>query len=124
MNFPRGPLARFFIVLWCFVGAYVFTADAFLFQQFLSCDVLLAAKDQASIDAGIKTGTAEIRIPHLTPTPVYALRNPLIYGKQAARAVKCTQKPRHLSHIEYCGKKMCRAIMLQFHPRDLNSFLT
>lgn len=28
----------------------------------------------------------------------------------------CTTATRRLSHIEYCGKKMVRAIMLQWHP--------
>lgn len=118
MIFSRGPLMRFFIALWCMFGCYVVSADALLLIQHHSDDILVMAEETETIDVGRQTGTAEIRVPHISASSAYALRNPIRFDKQSSRPGKYTFKPRRLSHIEYCGRKMVRAIMLQFHPRD------
>lgn len=118
MVLPRGPLARALIILWCVVGMYTFTADGLILSQHLAEDVIQLATETSAVDAGEQTGTAEIRIPHVSTTAI-ALRNPAYSERVAACLIKCTIKPRRISHIEYCGKKMVRAIMLQFHPRQV-----
>ena len=117
MLFTRGPLWRLFVVLWCCMGAYTFTADGMLHCQHVAEDVIQAAAETGAIDAGEQTGTADIRIPHVSVAAV-ALRNPMRYAKQAARPVRRAGKPRRLSHFEYCSRDMVRSIMLQFHPRE------
>lgn len=118
MLFSRGPLMRILLALWCVVGAYTFTADGLLLCQHVTEDVILLSLEMDAVDAGEQTGTAEIRVPHVSFAAI-ALRNPIYYGKQAALPTRHTAKPRRLSHIEYCGKKMVRSIMLQFHPREI-----
>ena len=118
MLFTRGPLWHVFIVVWCIVGAYTFTADGMLHCQHVAEDIIQAAAETGAIDAGEQTGTAEIRQPHISAV-ASALRNPISYAKQAVRPVRCTIKPHRLSHFEYCSRDMVRSIMLQFHPRDM-----
>ena len=117
MLFTRGPLWHVFIVVWCIVGAYTFTADGLLHCQHVAEDVIQAATETGAIDAGEQSGTADIRIPHVSAAAV-ALRNPIAFAKQAVRPVRRTGKPRRLSHFEYCSRDMVRSIMLQFHPRE------
>ena len=117
MLFARGPLWRLFIVLWCCVGAYTFTADGLLFCQHTAEDVIQMVTETPAVDAGEQTGTAEIRMPHISVAAI-ALHSEMHSEKKAARPVKRTMKPRRLSHFEYCSRDMVRSIMLQFHPRE------
>ncbi len=119
MVLTRAPLMRSLILLWCLLGMYVANVDAFLFEQHYTEDVLQMAAEQSAVDTGIKTGTAEIRRPSLPAHSPSALRNPVtIVNRKAYRPPKLTAKPRRLSHIEYCPRKMVRSIMLQFHPHE------
>ena len=117
MTLPRSPLVRLLIILWCVMGSYTFTADSLFFAQHFTEDIMTLTENQSSMDEGIKTGTAEIRLPHISANAC-VLRNPLRYEKQATLPCKCTVKPRRLSHFEYCSRDMVRSIMLQFHPRE------
>ena len=118
MILSRGPLMRLFIALWCVIGMYTLNADGLLVSQHYAEAVIQCVDDIPAIDTGTQTGTAEIRVPHISAAAA-ALRDPISYAKQTTRPIKRTAKPRRLSHFEYCSRDMVRSIMLQFHPREI-----
>ena len=78
--------------------------------QYLTTGTIIASTDQVLcwdklIAAGIVLSLSPNNQKHINDIVLVFIGLPLLNTN------------RRKSHIEYCGKKMVRAIMLQFHPR-------
>ena len=78
--------------------------------QYLTTGTIIADTDQALcwdklIATGIVLSLSTNNKKHINDIVLVFIRLPLLNTN------------RRKSHIEYCGKKMVRSIMLQFHPR-------
>lgn len=102
------PLLTIFFI---FIGLLGFNLRNIPTNDYVSTEISLATPDtQYTWDSHIKSNISIVRIQLVTDIAPIVLS--LIAFNVAAIIIQWNTK----SHIEYCGKKMVKAIMLQWRP--------